>query len=72
MQPNDKQKKVIEELVSMIRFWQTTNDIDSPSHECLMEEDIDSLIFELDIKANHSHRLNELLEELLELIRDIK
>ena len=34
MKPTEKQIKVIDTILSIIKTWKSTNDIDSPTHSC--------------------------------------
>ena len=43
MQPNDKQKKVARFVEEQGRFWQRTNDINSPTHYSDMDEFMNAL-----------------------------
>ena len=41
MKPTEKQVKVIDTILSLIKTWKNTNDIDSPTHYC----DIHDLLY---------------------------
>lgn len=43
MKPTNKQLKICQELISIIKGWSTTNDIHSPSHWNLIEESLDEM-----------------------------
>ena len=47
MKPTDKQKIICDIIIEQAKFWQTTNDINSPTHICDIEQSI-SLFNELD------------------------
>lgn len=56
MKPTEEQKETIDVIISIIKTWKSTNDINSPTHVCDIEEftyadlaDIvdDSIIFEI-------------------------
>ena len=38
MKPTEKQIKVIDEVLSIIKTWKSTNDIDSPTHSSDMHD----------------------------------
>ena len=38
MTPEEKQIKVIDTILSIIKTWKNTNDIDSPTHDCDMHD----------------------------------
>lgn len=66
MKPTDKQKKVITNILSTIKYWSNTNDITSPSHLTLIEEDMNSLADELDMEYDDNN-----IEELVSKLSDL-
>ena len=38
MKPTKTQKAVINAIIDQLQFWRNTNDIDSPTHYCDMDE----------------------------------
>ena len=38
MKPTKTQKAVIDAVIDQLQFWRSTNDIDSPTHYCDMDE----------------------------------
>ena len=38
MKPTKTQKAVIDAVIDQLNFWRSTNDIDSPTHYCDMDE----------------------------------
>lgn len=40
MKPTTKQKKLCEIIIEQAKFWQSTNDIHSPTHLCDIEETV--------------------------------
>lgn len=47
--PTDFQKRVIECLIDEMRFWQSSNDIGSPSHYTSIEHDMFTNLDEYDL-----------------------
>ena len=42
MKPTAKQKKICDLIVEQAKFWQSTNDITSPTHLCDIEESVNN------------------------------
>ena len=40
MKPTEKQKKIMDIIIQNLQFWKSTNDIISPSHNSLIEDDV--------------------------------
>ena len=46
MKPTEKQKKIMDIIIQNLQFWKSTNDINSPSHNSSIEDDVnDALIY---------------------------
>ena len=70
MKPNKSQIKVIKVIKDTMSFWEGSNDIDSPTHEC----DIDEILFaECEDVLNDSqrYRLSKALIKALNIIREL-
>ena len=70
MKPNKSQLKVIESVRNTLSFWESTNDIDSPTHEC----DIDETLFadcEEVLNDGQRYRLSKTLIKALNIIREL-
>lgn len=60
MKPNDIQKETISRIIGIVKGWETTNDINSPSHHTLIEEDLS----DLDLLPSDIANLTQTLDEL--------
>ena len=65
---NDIQKKVCETIITQCKFWMSSNDIDSSTNVCDIQETVDN-IEELDDSENV--KLVVALENILELLRNL-
>lgn len=65
MQPNQKQKIIIDKIISIIESWKYSNDIDSPSHFTYITEELNLLELGEIINENDSNCLKQNLENLL-------
>jgi hypothetical protein len=65
---NDIQKKVCETIITQCKFWMSSNDINSPTNMCGIQETVDN-IEELDDSENV--KLVVALENILELLRNL-
>ena len=68
MKPNKKQNEMIELVNQMSKYWQSTNDIDSPSHYTLIEEETRKL----DLTEDDEERFIEALSQVYHLIKIMK
>ena len=70
MKPNKAQLKVIKAVKDTFSFWESTNDINSPTHEC----DIDETLFaecEDIMNDGQRYRLSKTLIKVLNIIREL-
>jgi hypothetical protein len=70
MKPNKSQIKVINAIKDTLSFWEGSNDINSPTHEC----DIDETLFaecEEVMNDGQRYRLSKLLIKELNIIREL-
>jgi hypothetical protein len=67
MEPTDKQKKLIKVVKMQAEFWESTNDITSPTHLCDIDETIN---LELDLSEEDTNKFSELLQGLYFFIRN--
>jgi hypothetical protein len=72
MAPNEKQIKAIDTILGCISYWKVTNDINSPSHFSLIDEDLENFEEEFGFTDNRLDHLKECLEDILFAIRKIK
>lgn len=73
MKPSEKQKKVISIIQSQLSFWENTNDINSPTHECDIDEEINLIkIFDDVFNEFEAENLKHELYDLYYYIRNIK
>ena len=73
MKPTEKQKRLILLIEDQLSFWKNTNDINSPTHFCDIDEDINMYgMNNDDLSEEQSKELNLLLSELLTFIRKNK
>lgn len=70
MKPNKSQIKVIKAIKDTMSFWEGSNDIDSPTYEC----DIDETLFaecEDVLNDGQRYRLSKTLIKALNIIREL-
>ena len=72
MKANDKQKLVIDTLISQLKFYKTSNDLGSPTHHSDNDEIISMLEFDKKITEKEEFILKGLLAEILTVIRKVK
>lgn len=72
MKATKKQQVVIGFCKSQLSFWETSNDIKSPTHFCDNEEVFNSLQFDDVISNDSAKKLTDVMDELLTIIRNIK
>jgi len=60
MKPNEQQKKICGLIKSQASFWMNTNDIDSPTHLCDIDEEVANLELEEEMESELSFALKEL------------
>lgn len=74
MKPNNKQIKICELITEQTQFWQSTNDINSPTHYNDIEETIDNAIFFDDelFSKDEGNILKEKLFDLYNFVKSIK
>lgn len=71
--PTDFQKRVIECLIDEMRFWQSSNDIDSPSHYTSIEHDMFSNLDEYDLgDGPKAHKLDAISGKVMALLSRIQ
>ena len=62
MKPTKTQKIVIDAIIDQLQFWRSTNDIDSPTHYCDMDEcyqsDLGDCLSEKEIEELKSETCN--------------
>ena len=60
MKPNEQQKMICGLIKSQASFWMNTNDIDSPTHLCDIDEEVANLELEEDMESELSFAVKEL------------
>lgn len=60
MKPNKQQKEICEMIKSQASFWMSSNDIDSPTHLCDIDEEVGKLELDEDMESELSFALKEL------------
>ena len=60
MKPNKQQKEICELIKSQASFWMNSNDIDSPTHLCDVDEEVNNLGLDEDMVCELAHALREL------------
>lgn len=71
MKPTEKQKLVINNLISLIGYWKNTNDIMSPSHHTLIEEELMSTADDLGMEYD-DEKIKKLEDVALDLLFAIR
>jgi len=72
MQPSDKQKKIALFVEQQGRFWQRTNDINSPTHYSDIDESLRTLEFDEIITEKEAAILEAKMCDLFVFIKNIK
>ena len=72
MKANAKQIAVAKMIASQVHFWETTNDINSPTHRCDLDESIQTLIIDDIINEEDGEIILEGLEGIYDILRNIK
>ena len=72
MKPTEKQKAVAKVVEQQGQFWQSTNDINSPTHYGDIQESLFTLSVENIITDEEEKLLDEKLGELYTLIKNFK
>ena len=60
MKSNKQQKEICELIKSQASFWMNSNDIDSPTHLCDIDEEVAKLELDEDMESELSFALKEL------------
>lgn len=60
MKPNEQQKKICGLIKSQASFWMNSNDIDSPTHLCDIDEEVANLELDEEMESELSFALKEL------------
>jgi len=71
MKPNDKQKAVARLVELQGKFWQNTNDINSPTHYCDLEAEIQSLELEGVITPLEAVVLEDHIADVFRIIQNM-
>lgn len=72
MKPTPRQKQLIEEVQNQASFWMNTNDIDSPTHYCDMEEEVSKLEMDDLLSKEEAKKFEDLLGDLFDFIKSKK
>lgn len=60
MKLSKQQKEICELIKSQVSFWMNSNDIDSPTHLCDIDEEVSRLELDEDMESELSFALKEL------------
>ncbi|MBQ8521915.1 MAG: hypothetical protein IJ456_11225 [Bacteroides sp.] len=60
MKPSKQQKAICELIKSQASFWMNSNDIDSPTHVCDIDEEVSNLELDEEMESELSFALKEL------------
>ena len=66
MKPTSIQKEVIETTKRLVSYWLSTNDLDSPSHITIIEDEI----YAIDCISNEEQTM--IIHNLVDLLKTIK
>jgi hypothetical protein len=74
MKPNEKQLKLIKEIKNQVYFWESTNDINSPTHRTDIENEMDAFYYnhvfdKEEYKEEDCIEVAELLKKLYLIVR---
>lgn len=72
MKPTPRQKLLIEEISNQAHFWMNTNDIDSPTHYCDIDEECLKLEDDASLTREEIEKFGNLLGDLLDFIKHRK
>jgi hypothetical protein len=72
MKTNEKQKDVIDILKQHVMYWESSNDISSPTHSTDLEFDIDLLVTQGVLTYDQRDELYLTLQKLLVFIQETK
>ncbi len=71
MKPTEKQVEVIKEILGIIKSWEGTNDINSPTHYGDINEELNKLELDTIITCPEETKLTTGLAYLLSTIQDL-
>ncbi len=71
MKPTIKQKEVIDAVLNVVKFFKSTNDINSPTHICDIDEVISMEELEENITKEEGDVLTIALSNIYNVIRNI-
>lgn len=72
MKATDRQKDIIKVAELQAQFWNDSNDLDSPTHLCDIDEMVSNLSFDNILSDEDSKELSEILQNLYFFIRNHK
>ena len=72
MKPTPRQQKLIEEVQNQAHFWMNTNDLDSPTHYCDIEEETFKLEMDDLLTKEERKEFEDRLSDLLDFIKSKK
>ena len=70
MKPNESQIVVIKAIEGTLSFWEGSNDINSPTHECDIDEHLFAQCEEI-LNDGQRYRLSKTLIKVLNIIREL-
>lgn len=69
MKPTPRQKQLIEEVANQASFWMNTNDLQSPTHYCDIEDEIALLKLDDILTTDEAKKFEDLLGDLFDFIK---
>lgn len=72
MKATPRQKTIIQEVENQITFWRNTNDLDSPTHYCDIEEEARKLEDDASLTEEQRIRFENIMGDLLDFIKTKK
>ena len=72
MKPTPRQNLLLNEVQNQVHFWMNTNDIDSPTHYCDIEEEAFKLEDPAVLTAEDRKKFEDLLGDMLDFIKTKK
>ena len=71
MKPNKLHKELCELVIKQAEFWRDTNDINSPTHYCDNEAEVNMFVIDGKINDIDAEELVHALDELYHAIKNI-
>lgn len=72
MKPTEKQIEIAKAIEIQAKFWQSTNDINSPTHHSDIHQETDKLVYDGLISNKQCDELVNLISNIYFFIKNIK